>query len=76
LRITVPPSSETELTAVADLPPKLRAAKFRELAYQAKCSAARAQGEQRQVLMDSAGIWLRMANLAEQEIAVNNVFDT
>ena len=38
---------EGETTAFADLPPKLRAAKFRELAYQTKWSAARAEGQQR-----------------------------
>jgi len=58
------------------LRPEVRAAKFRELAFQAKCSAARTEGAQRQTLMDSAGLWQRLANLAEQEIAVNKVFDT
>jgi hypothetical protein len=76
LSVSVTPAPEAEITDLADLPPAIRAAKFRELAFQAKCSAARTEGAQRQTLMASAGIWQRLANLAEQEIQVNKVFDT
>ena len=75
LTITVPPSLEDESIAYNDLPPELRAAKFRELAFQAKCSAANAQGEQRQTFIDSAGIWQRLANIAEQEIELRKAFE-
>ena len=67
---------ENEVTALADLPPTERAAKFHQLAYEAKCSAARTEGTHRQALIESAGIWQRLANLAEQEIAVHKVFET
>ena len=66
---------ENEISALVDLPPRDRAARFRELAHEAKCSAAHTQGTQRQAFIESAGIWQRLANLAEQEIAVDKVFE-
>lgn len=65
---------ENELTALAELSPTQRGVKFRELASEAKRSAANAQGMQRQTLIESAGIWQRLATLAEQEIKVDKLF--
>jgi hypothetical protein len=65
---------EDGISGLNDLPPKLRAAKFRELAFQAKCSAANAEGSHRQAFIDSAGMWQRLANLAEQEAEIITLF--
>ncbi len=68
-------SSEGAITAFDDLSPEVRVAKFRELALHAKRGAALTEGEQRKAFMASAGIWLRLANLAEQEIEMNRAFE-
>jgi len=60
---------ENEITTLAELSPKDRAAKCQELAYEAKCGAISAGGTNRQTFIESAGIWESLAKLAEQEIA-------
>jgi hypothetical protein len=67
LSITIPPWPEAEVAAFDILSPELRATRFRELASQARSSAALVEGKQREVLMESAGIWERLANLAEED---------
>ena len=71
----LPPWSEEQIAAFDDLPPHVRALAFQELALEAKRNAALTDGEQRQALINNAGFWQRLANMAEQEIAVNKVSD-
>ena len=66
--VILPPWSEEQIAAFDDLPPNVRVLAFRELASEAKRSAALAEGEQRETFMKSAGFWQRLANIAEQEI--------
>jgi hypothetical protein len=48
---------------------KERLARYRESAEQARREAAAAQSSERQAFMDIAEGWLRLARLAEQQIA-------
>jgi hypothetical protein len=56
---------------LSDLPLKERAARYRELATEAKREAAFAQGAERRAFMDIAGGWSRLAQLAEQQLQID-----